>query len=140
MTVTTGGEASLGTTEVSVMATVLVKMGVKVNVGVGGIGVGEGVWVLVSVEVGVFVGVVVAVEVLVGVGVDEAVGIGVGLLVGVLVGVAVAARAVKSLIWLRPIKTIMSTERTIPRPTLIIMVIVCLLTVGNNKEVSEISR
>lgn len=65
-----------------------------------------------------------------------AVGIGVGRLVGVLVGVGVAARAVKSLIWLKPIATIAIKVKAMPNPTPMIMLIVCLLTVGNSKDVS----
>lgn len=72
----------------------------------------------------------------VGVGVDVTVGIGVGRLVGVLVGVDVAARAVESLIWLKPIATITIKVRAMPNPTPMTMLIVCLLIVGNSKDVS----
>jgi len=84
--------------------------------------------VAVGAFVGVFVNVIVADRVLVGVEVGETVGV--DLLVGVLVGVAVAARALKSLIWFRPRVAIMTRVTTMPRPTPIMMPIVCLLTVG----------
>jgi hypothetical protein len=109
-------------------------MGVKVNVGVGGIGVSVGVDVLVT--VGVLVDVAVFVGVLVDVDVDVAVKVAVGLWVGVFVGVAVAAIAVNRVIWFTQNSMMTKSVMTRPNPMPKIMVTVCLLTVGNNKDVS----
>ena len=127
-------------TVVSVNGIVSVIMGVKVNVGVGGTGVSVGVDVLVAVGVLVDVAVDVGVPVDVDVAVDVAVNVAVGFLVGVLVGVAVAAIAVNKLNWFTQKTMMTNSVIIIPRPIPKIRVTACLLTVGNNKDISAKQR
>ena len=72
--------------------------------------------------------------------VDVAKNVAVGFGVAVLVGVAVAAMAVNRLNWFTQKSMMTNSVTTTPRPTPQIMVIVCLLIVGNNKDVSAKQR